>query len=354
MPATSDPQAAAVALGLRIVAASSLCLIVSEYFAWGPVAIAVYSAHLVMVQYTYTAFQKGVERIAGRVLGIVYALALLAFFGPSLILYFLLMAVGLMAFGYFFAASRLGYTALMAMIYLGYMGFICLRTPAEALPEGLALARQITLGVLSAFVVDWLTGAERVLTIELGAAALWPIRLDWLNRAALIAATQLAALAAAVWLEWDTLTTVVSATVLAVATDRRALETKALQRGVAALIGGVYSFLALLLLNLAPHFALLLALLALGMFASGYFARTASGYTYIGLQTGLVLPLVLLGPPGQLGSLDAAYGRLAGVALGWAVSELFVLFWPRVAPPPPVSAGSPATHTPAPRSAPHG
>ena len=87
-------------------------------------------------------------------------------------------------------------------------------------------------------------------------------------------------------------------------------------------------------------------LLFLGQFVAAYLTRTAGKHAYAGLQMGLVLPLLVVAPPAEFGSLTPAVQRLEGVLLGLVASVVVAGLWPRfpladrVAPaPPPVFPG---------------
>jgi hypothetical protein len=56
-------------------------------------------------------------------------------------------------------------------------------------------------------------------------------------------------------------------------------------------------------------------------------------YAYAGLQTGLVLPMVLVSSPGELSDLAAAVQRTVGVAAGFVVALGVEVLWPAVPGP---------------------
>ena len=108
---------------------------------------------------------------------------------------------------------------------------------------------------------------------------------------------------------------------------------------VLATVWGVGTFS---LMGLLPHFPLLAGLLFLGQFVAAYLTRTAGRYAYAGLQMGLVLPMVVVAPRAEFGSLTPAVQRLEGVLLGLVTSVVVAGLWPRfpladkpaVVPPP--------------------
>jgi hypothetical protein len=74
---------------------------------------------------------------------------------------------------------------------------------------------------------------------------------------------------------------------------------------------------------------LLAGLLFLGQFVADYLTRTAGKYAYAGLQMGLVLPLVVVAPRAEFGSLTPAVQRLEGILLGLVASIVVAGLWPR-------------------------
>jgi hypothetical protein len=46
------------------------------------------------------------------------------------------------------------------------------------------------------------------------------------------------------------------------------------------------------------------------------------------MQMGMVTPMVLLGPTGEIGSIDKAMQRLIGVGVGLIASGLVSVLWP--------------------------
>jgi hypothetical protein len=190
------------------------------------------------------------------------------------------------------------------------------------------ITQQIIIGVGVAFLVNWVWGEERAWGIATKGDPLWPLRPDWLSRAAMIATSQMGALLATLLLDLPAITTTISAAILSTAGDWRAIEFKALQRTLGAVFGSAYALLAMTILYLMPRFELLLALTFLGMFLAAYFTRALSTWSYVALQAGLVLPMVLIGSNDSIGSLSAAWGRLQGVAIALTISELVYFCWP--------------------------
>ncbi len=64
-----------------------------------------------------------------------------------------------------------------------------------------------------------------------------------------------------------------------------------------------------------PHFALLVVLLFLGSYLASYLARTGGDWAYAGVQMGLVLPMILVVPARDFGTMTTAVQRLEGVVI---------------------------------------
>src|SRR5262245_55630518 len=181
--ATRDESTArsTFSLALRGALAAAACLALAEWWHLEHANLAVWTTHMVTAQYPFTAFQKGVERVLGRGLGILVGLVLLTLCrnAPGLVLTLKLLAM--LAFFYVYFAGRLAYTFLNAGLYLAVIISIGAANPSAALPEGKALFLAIVLGVAVADLVMWLTGAERDLRIRAGGEPLLPLHHGRLN-----------------------------------------------------------------------------------------------------------------------------------------------------------------------------
>ena len=129
----------------------------------------------------FTRFQKGLERVVGRGLGILAGLVLTTWFHDTALLTLVLIAALLTTFFYLYFAGRLAYTFLQAGLYVVAMFQIGHANPTSAVSAAEGLFAAIVLGVMVADVVTWLFGAERDLGIRLGEAPLWPPHSDWLS-----------------------------------------------------------------------------------------------------------------------------------------------------------------------------
>jgi uncharacterized membrane protein YgaE (UPF0421/DUF939 family) len=282
-----------------------------------------------MVQFPFTAFQKGVERITGRVLGVFYGLILTLFLRDAPFLFLALMLFGQIVFFYVYASGRLAYAALMGGLFLGVVCAIGLAAPETVTTYARDLIIQVVLGVAMAFFVNWFSGAERILTIETGQGSLWPPRLDWLNISAIVSTGQIVTMFVTVWLELPVLPTMISAGILGItAMTPQAMEQKGIQRALGAILGAAYATAALVLISYMPYFLLLFLLNFAGMFLAAYWTKASVKHSYAFLQMGMVMPMVLIGWTGMVGTIDTGIQRLIGVAVGLAAAEIVYLFWP--------------------------
>src|SRR5260370_14242625 len=106
----------------------------AEVFGREHANLAVWTTYLVTVQYAFTRFQKGLERVLGRGLGILAGLVLTTWFRETPLLTLTLIAVLLTTFFYLYFAGRLAYTFLQAGLYLVAMFQIGPAHPSSAAP----------------------------------------------------------------------------------------------------------------------------------------------------------------------------------------------------------------------------
>lgn len=327
---TREEEAAAVEVAVRIAVTGTLCLFFSEWLALGQRSISVYTAHLAMAMFPYSAFQKALERLVGRVLGVAYGMMLVELFSPSPILLVVLMLLGQMVFFYVNASGRFAYSTLMGGLFLGVIVEMGLTSAPGAQNYAIGLVEQLVLGAAMITVVNWVSGAERTLAIEPGGHELWPPRAEWVSKGAMVSTGQVLAMFAAWFLQVPPLPTMISATILALTTnDLVSMTLKGYQRALGAILGGGYALASLILLDYVPEFPLLLVLNFFGMFLAAYYCKASVKYSYTFLQMGLVMPMVLIGPDGGMGHFDLAVQRLVGIAAGLAIAEFVFLCWPR-------------------------
>jgi len=205
--------------------------------------------------------------------------------------------------------------------------------------EGLFAA--VVLGVVVADMVSWLSGAERDFDIQLGEAPLFPLRANWLNQSLMLAVTALLTLLGAHALGLPPAIAAISVMVLTVTPHVQAMILKGELRLAGAFLATVWALGTFLLVGLVPHLALLAGLLFLGQFVAAYLTQTAGKYNYVGLQMGLVLPMLVVAPSVEFGSLTPAVQRVEGILLGMLTSVVVASVWPRfpvadeAAPAPP-------------------
>ena len=133
---------------LLTAGASVVCLILAEWLGLTHSNLAVWTTYLVMVQYPFTRFQKGLERIVGRGLGILAGLVLTTWFHDTAWLTLALIAVLLTTFFYLYFAGRLAYTFLQAGLYVVATFQIGHADAASAVPAAEGLFAAIVLGVI--------------------------------------------------------------------------------------------------------------------------------------------------------------------------------------------------------------
>jgi uncharacterized membrane protein YccC len=317
-----------IGLALRGALAAALCLAVAEYWHLEHTNLAVWTTHMVTAQYTFTAFQKGVERVLGRGLGILVGLVILTVFrnAPTLAIILKLLAMG--AFFYVYFSGRLAYTFLNAGLYLAVIISIGAADPSAAVPQGKALFLAIVVGVIVADLVMWLTGAEKDLSIHTDGDPLLPLHYGRLNHSAQLVVTVALTQLVASFLNLPTVAAIVSVMILTITPDIQTLLRKGELRIFGALFGTVWALVSFLILSRLPHFLLLEVLLFSGMFLAAYLTRASTTYSYLGLQMGLVLPMVLILPPRDFGSIQPGIQRLEGIISAVVMSVLVGGLWP--------------------------
>jgi len=338
---TAQDTRNATGQALLTAGATVVCLVLAEWFGLKNANLAVWTTYLVMAQYSFTRFQKGLERVVGRGLGILAGLVLTTWFHDTALLTLVLMAALLTTFFYLYFAGRLAYTFLQAGLYVVAMFQIGHADPASAVSAAEGLFAAVVLGVTVAHVVTWVFGAEHDLGIRFGEAPLWPLRGDWMSHSLMLAATVLLTLLGAHVLDLPPEKAAISVMLLTVTPHVQAMILKGELRFVGALLAVTWAAATFLVVGLLPHFPLLAGLLFLGQFLAAYLTRTAGEYAYAGVQMGLVVPMLVVAPPAEFGSLTPAAQRLEGILLGLLVSVVVAGLWPRfpladrVAPVPP-------------------
>jgi uncharacterized membrane protein YccC len=336
-PVLAESPSAATVGAMRAATAAVVALACVEWFHLEHGNLAVWTTHMVMVQYPFSSFQKGVERVLGRGLGILGGLVLLTLWRNAASMATIFEGLALLAFFYVYFSDRLAYTFLNAGLYLAVIMQIGRAEPEQVFSEGWQMFLAIVVGVVVANLVSWLSGMERTLAIRTDGRRLLPLDSSRVFRSLRLVVTVALAQIITRWLQLPNTTTIVSVMMLTIAPDLQALLRKGELRLAGAGLAVAFSVLSLLLLMRLPYFALLAALLFLGMLLAGYLARVSATRSYAGVQMGLVLPLILVVPPAECGNLSSAINRVLGVVIAVGCSLLVkgisAVLWPNAGAP---------------------
>jgi uncharacterized membrane protein YccC len=330
MSSANSESAAHLATGhaLRAATAAAICLVIGEWFQLKHTNLAVWTTFMVMAQYQFTSFQKGIERVLGRGLGILAGLLIANCFDGAFGLSLVALTLLLIFCFYLYFSGHLAYTFLNTGLYAVLLYEIGNRTPSTAWWEGQEMFFAIVLGVAVADAVLWVVGTEQNLHIELGEAPLWPVQFNWLNQSMMLAVTVLITARVADGLNFPVDDTAISVMLLTITPDIQSLLVKGELRIEGAFLASAFAVFTFFLLTLEPYFSLLVGMLFLGIFLATYLTRAGGAYSYAGLQMGLVLPMLVVASPTQFGSFSAAIGRLQGIVLAIVGSLLVGGLWP--------------------------
>src|SRR5262249_54300622 len=148
-PMTSAQQTRdATSDALLTAGASVVCLVLAESLGLTHSNLAVWTTFLMMAQYAFTRFQKGVERVVGRGLGILAGLVLATWVPDPRLLTAALIAALLTPFFSLYFAGRLAYTFLQAGLYVVAVFQIGHADPASAASAAEGLFAAVVLGVV--------------------------------------------------------------------------------------------------------------------------------------------------------------------------------------------------------------
>jgi uncharacterized membrane protein YgaE (UPF0421/DUF939 family) len=326
---TQESKLTALKAGVRVGLASGICLCISEWFHLEQPALGAYTAYLVMALFPVTSFQKGIERFVGRTLGFVYVLYAAWFCLDAPLLFLVFIAVGQTIAVYIYLSGRLAYAALMGGVFIGVMAALAVTTPNRLADYAGSAVVQLLLGEMAAYSVNFITGTERSLSIQIAGSPLLPLNLSWLNTALMLSFGQVVTLFATLLLELPVTSTMVSTFIIGVAPGTAmAVEKKAWQRTLGALWGGGCALLAIALVELEPYFALFVFLTMVIMIAATYLTTTSTKHAYAFLQMGLVFAMVFIGDKGELGSVGNAVLRLVGIGVALVIATAITLLWP--------------------------
>jgi hypothetical protein len=293
----NDPRSSSRAVqALRVAAAAAITLIVSEWWHLPHTNLAVWTTHMIMSSHTHTTYQKGIERIVGRGVGIFLGTLIVSFFGEQKLLALGLEVAALLAFFYAEFCGRLAYTYQNAGLYLQAMLQIGDGDPSAAWVNGGWLFLAIVLGVAVADLVSWLTNAERDLSIVPGEGSLLPIRSEPLGRAAQMTFTMLLAQYVFFALDLPPDANTFSLFLLAVIPDLQKMRERTGSYVGGILAGIAYAIPALLLLNRVLHLPMFVALVGLGEFLASYLAQSKGNIRFVGIEMGQIFVLIMVLP----------------------------------------------------------
>jgi uncharacterized membrane protein YccC len=312
---------------LRVAIAGFITLMLVEWWHLPHGNQAVWTTNMVLAQFQFTAFQKGLERLFGRGLGILAGVLMLFAFANAPVLVHILKMLTILIFFYINLSGRFAYTFYNAGLYLAVIVGLGRHDPPHAAIQGWLLFIAIAVGVAVSYLVVWVSGSELSVQVQPGGQPLWPLRKKWLSQALMLVVTVEVVQLTTDWLELPESASIISVMVLTIAPDLQALLLKGECRILGALCGGGWALLSFAILSFLPHLALLALLLFLGMFIAAYVARAGGDYAYVGYQMGLVTPLLLVVPPNEFGAIAPAVQRLEGIAVALIWSIVVAVLW---------------------------
>jgi uncharacterized membrane protein YccC len=332
-PSAEEVRRAAVALALRSAVASVICLLVVAWLHLENGALSVYTAHVINLQYSQTPFQKGLERIVGRLAGILGTLTIFLLLRQTPMVCLAVAAVVMFGLYYVQSSGRFAYGIMMAGIFSMTTLAAGISSPTSSMVEIVwPTVVQLFLGVFVAEVVNFMTGLEKSITITPGGQPMFPIRREYLSRALRLTLTSFTAVFVPLAVGLPLTTTAVAAVAVSTAPDSKGMGWKGWLRILAVLIGAAYALVCLIILIHVQMLILLALMVFLGMFLGTYIAKTHPSYSYLGLQLGIVLGQVLVVPANQVVDLDKAGLRLIGALVGVVIAVAFQELWPRSKP----------------------
>lgn len=313
---------------IRAAIASTITGALAFWFRLEIPFLGVVTCYIVSLSTTTTGFQKGIERIVGRAIGILYGLMLHQFFQVVPPVGFGLKLLGMLVMFYVHFSGRFAYTFLQAGFYLAVVVEVGYIDPLDVNGFAWSALGSMSLGIAVAISALWLEGSESSLTIVDTHTPLWPIRRDWLNHSAMLVVTVALTQMVTQFLKLPVSASLVSVLLLTTTTDERALLIKASQRLGGALAAIVYGVPSIIILSHVPTFPTLLLLLVLGMLLGASIATRSANYSYLGLQMGVVIPMILVVDRDGVGDLVAVEQRLLGIFSASLVSVSVGAAWP--------------------------
>jgi hypothetical protein len=342
MATASSPAPHPVFHALRVAAACTLCLFAVAWWRLEHANLAVWTSYMVTSKYPLSVFQSGLERTIGRGAGILAAVALVAVFPDAVFARILVETVLLFFFFYLFLSGRFAYTLINAALYLAVLVEMGRTQPEAVASQGWQMFLAVLVGSLVSDLVMWLSFGERSLEIQVPPTPLWPLRPDWVSHALMMIVTIHVTLITCRFAELPIDQSVISVMMLTAAADVQALLLKGELRVGGALLAAAWALGSFILLRYVPALTILAALLFAGIYLATYLSRTLGKYAYLGVQMGLVIPLLIVVPAHEFGSLGAAVLRLEGVLISLVSSVVVAGLWPAF-PPPTDSTATPGT-----------
>jgi uncharacterized membrane protein YccC len=313
---------------LRVASACSFCFLFVEWLDVPHANLAVWSTFMVMAQYPFTIFQKGLERVAGRVLGIVLAWILLAVFPSAPVLRWYILGFLLLGFFVVHFAGRLAYTWLNAGLYVIAVLLIGESNPISAHEIGREMLVVVIIGVVSADMVMWLSGGEKTLAINVGTAPLWPPRREWVEQGLMLATTALLVGLIAGFLEFSASKSMISLLIIAIAPDVHNGLRKGQLRFFGAMLALIAGLITFFVVARLPSVWILCGMLFFGVLIAAYLVQVLGQASYAGVQMGLVFAMIVVVPPNEFGDLVALWQRMEGILLALAVMFFVGGLWP--------------------------
>lgn len=314
---------------LRDGLSCTLTLYLVTWFRLEHANLAVWTSHMVLSVYPASVFQRGLERTLGRGVGILAAVVLVTMFPDQTWLRLFIEGVLLIALFYVYFAGRFAYALLNAGLYLAVLNEMGNTAPEIVAYQGWEMFLAVLLGSLVADVVMWFSGAERDLHVDPGHTPLFPLHRDWLNHSVMMIATVFLTLFGCRYADLPISQSVIGVMMLTACTDVQAVVLKGELRLEGAILAIAYCLVAFVVLSYLPHLSLLAAFLFLGNYVAAYYAKVQTTQGYLGVQMGLVIPLLLVVPPGEIGSATAAVQRIQGVVIALGSSVVVAGLWPQ-------------------------
>lgn len=318
-----------VTYSLRVAAACVLTLGVAAWFQMEHANLAVWTSFMVTTKLPRTTFQTSIERTLGRGVGILAAVVLVNLFPGNYLVRILFESVLMLVFLYGYFSGRFAYTLMNAALYLSVLLEMGKTRPAEVSIQGWQMFLAVVVGGVVSDVVLWLSWGEDSLEIEPGGQPLWPIRYDWVNHAVMTIVTITLTLHGCRFVGLPISQSIVSVMIITLGADVQAMVLKGEMRVGGAALGATWGLLAFLVLGEVPYFSILAGFVFSGIFVATYLSQRLGKFSYLGVQMGLVVPLVLVVSPADIGNMTAVLLRIEGVLIAMGVCVLVAGLWPR-------------------------